>query len=257
MGLIDSHAHLTFPELCNQVDDVLARCAESGVDRVITVGTTPEDSQASVHLAERYPDRIHAAVGVHPHEAEKVSDSDLAHMAGLLTRPGVVAVGEIGLDFYYDNADREVQREVFARQLEIAASVDLPIVIHAREAVDDVIGLLRDHGFAGRRVVFHCFTGTAEEAARVREHGWWISFAGIVTFKKSAWLQAIAKDYPAEELMVETDAPYLTPEPFRGRMPNEPAHVAHVARFLADLRGVAFEDLVEQTEANTRRFFDL
>jgi TatD DNase family protein len=257
MGLIDSHAHLTFPELCDQVGDVLARCAESGVDRVITVGTTLEDSQASVRMAERYPDRVHAAVGIHPHEAEKVSDGDLTEIAGLLTRPGVVAVGEIGLDYYYDNADREVQRDVFARQLEIAASVDRPIVIHAREAVDDVIRLLRDHGFAGRRVVFHCFTGTAEEAARVRARGWWISFAGIVTFKKSEWLQKIAQAYPAEELMVETDAPYLTPEPFRGRMPNEPAHVAHVARFLAELRGVPYEDLVEQTEANTRRFFGL
>ena len=257
MGLIDSHAHLTFPELCQQVDEVLRRCSVAGVDHVITVGVALDDAKAAVALSERHPHRLHAAVGFHPHEAEKVSEDDLRAMAALWDHPRVVAVGEIGLDYHYDFADQAVQRRVFARQLELAASYTCPIVIHSREAFDDTVGLLLDHGFAGRSVVFHCFTGIAEEAFRLAEHGWRLSFTGIVTFRKSQRLQEIAKGYPADELMVESDSPYLSPEPVRVIVPNEPAHVSHIVRFLADLRGVAYEDLVEQTAENTRRFFNL
>jgi TatD DNase family protein len=257
MGLIDSHAHLTFPELIGQVEEVLERGTSAGVDQVITVGTDLADSQAAVELAERYPGLVHTAAGVHPHEAEKVTDDDLGAITSLWDHSRVVAVGEIGLDNHYDHADRAVQRRVFTRQLELAAPRACPLVIHSREAFDETVGLLVDHGFSGRPVVFHCFTGTVEEASRVAEHGWRISFAGIVTFRKSQWLQDIAKAYPANELMIETDSPYLAPEPIRGRHPNEPAHMAHTARFLADLRGEAYEDLVERTADNTRRFFNL
>ncbi len=257
MGLIDSHAHLTFPELRDHVDEVLGRCGDAGVDRVITIGINLEDARNAIELATRYEGRVHAAAAFHPHEAESVSDADLAAMATLWDHPSMVAIGEMGLDYHYDFADRTAQRSVFTRQLELAAPRMKPLVIHCREAFDDVICALIDQGFEGRPVVFHCFTGTQEEALRVQEHGWRISFTGIVTFAKSTTLQAIANVYPKSTLMIETDSPYLSPVPLRGKHPNEPANIVHVARFLAGLRSVSFEEIVEQTSRNTLQFFEL
>ncbi|MFQ5496191.1 MAG: TatD family hydrolase, partial [Phycisphaerae bacterium] len=217
MGLIDSHAHLTFDGLIERVDDVLARCREAGVDRVITVGTDLADARKAVALAARFPEQVHPAVGFHPHEADKVTNADLHAMADLWRDPAVVAVGEIGLDYHYDLADRNVQRSVLVRQLEAAAEIDKPIIIHCREAFDDLIPCLLDHGYRSRPVVVHCFTGTVDQAARLTEYGWRISFTGIVTFKRSTTLQEIARSYPLDQLMVETDAPYLSPEPVRSR----------------------------------------
>jgi TatD DNase family protein len=297
MGLIDSHAHLTYPEFDGRMDEVLARCTGAGVERVITIGTSLSDARRAVALSVQYPTRIHAAVGFHPHEADKVTEAELTAMAELWRDERVVAFGEMGLDFHYGFADRANQRSVFARQLELAAGrtacedpltlpsdppssvgssdppegergvttvpktrstmQDKPLIIHCREALDHAAPMLLDHGFAHRPVVFHCFTGTRAEADRIAEHGWRLSFTGIVTFPKSDELRQIAKSYPSDQLMVETDSPYLSPVPVRGRRPNEPAHVAHVARFLAELRGVTYPELVEQTAQNTRRFFSL
>ncbi len=257
MSLVDTHAHLTFPELVAHVDEVLKRCELAGVTRIVTVGTDLADARRAVDLAERFSGRVFAAVGVHPHEADKVTDDDLNAIAKLWTHPCIVAAGEMGLDYHYDFADRSRQRDVFARQLNLASDRRLPIVIHAREAMDDTIAILTDHGFTNQRVVFHCFTGSADDAARIAEHGWRTSFTGIVTFKGSTVLQAIAKSYPADKLMVETDSPYLSPVPVRNKRPNEPAHVAHVARFLSELRGVSFETLAEQTTRNATDFYGL
>lgn len=257
MGLIDSHAHLTHESLASQVDDVLERCALSGVDAVITVGTDPADADHALALARRYSGRVFAAVGVHPHEAGRVGDDEVAAMAARLEEPGVVAFGEMGLDYHYDFAERGRQREVFAAQLAAAAVHDTAVIIHCREAFSDTLPLLLEAGLRGRRVVFHCFTGTADEAREIARCGWRISFTGVVTFKSSTALRAIAREYPAEQLMVETDAPYLSPAPVRGQKPNTPANVAHVARFLADLRGVRYEALVDQTRENTIDFFGL
>ncbi|RME36433.1 MAG: TatD family deoxyribonuclease [Planctomycetota bacterium] len=257
MGLIDSHAHLTFPELRDQIEDVLGRCERAGVERVITVGVNLEDARAALELALRYPGRVSAAAGFHPHEAEGVSDGEFAAMFALWDNDEVVALGEMGLDYHYDFADRRAQREVFARQLRAASHRDKPIIIHCREAFTDLVPMLLDHGFARRRVVFHCFTGSASEALVIQEHGWRLSFTGIVTFPKSQVLQDIARIYPRHALMLETDAPYLSPVPVRGRRPNEPAHLAHTARFLAELRGQPVEELIEQTRKNTRQFFGL
>lgn len=257
MGLIDSHAHLTYPEFAGRMEDVLVRCRDAGVERVITIGTSLSDARKAIELAEQYPTCIHAAIGFHPHEADKVSESDLAAMAELWDDERVVAFGEMGLDYHYDFADRGNQKKVFAGQLELARSRGKPLIIHCREALEDAVPMLVDYGFANRSVVFHCFTGTRAEADRIAKHGWRISFTGIVTFAKSGELQEIAKRYPADQLMVETDSPYLSPVPVRGVRPNEPAHVAHVARFLADLRGICYEELVEQTSANTKLFFGL
>ncbi|MHC5112416.1 MAG: TatD family hydrolase [Planctomycetota bacterium] len=255
MGLIDSHAHVTFPQLAGDLDSVWERCDQVGVDQVITIGTDLSDSRAALVVAEAYPRRVRVGSGFHPHEAEKVADDHFAQMAELWNRPEVVAAGEMGLDYHYDFADRQVQQRVFRKQLELAADRDLPIIIHARESLDDTVGILTEMGYRDRKVVFHCFTGTAEEAERIAEHGWRISFTGIVTFKKSEWLQQIAKDYPADRLMVETDAPYLSPVPVRNTRTCEPSFVAHTARFLAGLRGEDYDVFVEQTSANTRAFF--
>lgn len=257
MGLVDSHAHLTFSELSNNVDAVLKRCAQSGVDQVITIGIDASDAGAAVSLAMRFPDRLRAGAGLHPHEADKVTDDAFEAMARIWDDPLVVALGEMGLDYHYDLADRKTQRKAFSRQLELARERDKPLVIHCREAFDDCISILVDHGYAGRRVVFHCFTGTAAEAERIAECNWRISFTGIVTFPKSTELREIAKAYPAAELMIETDSPYLSPVPIRSKRPNEPAHVAHVARFLADLRRVPYDQFVGETSATTREFFAL
>ncbi len=257
MGLIDSHAHLTFPELRDQVDAVLGRCDDVGVDAVISIGTDLTDAKAAIALAEAHPQRVFAGVGFHPHEAEKVDEAGLDAMAQLWPGACVVAMGEMGLDYHYDFADRDKQREVFAGQLARAAAIDKPIVIHCREALADCAPMLVDHGYENRRVVFHCFTGTADEAAVIAGHGWRISFTGIVTFPKSQWLQEIAKDYPGDKIMVETDSPYLSPVPVRGKRPNEPSHVAHTARYLAALRGEDYDAFVTRTERNTRDFFGL
>lgn len=257
MGLIDSHAHLTYPDFDGRLDEILKRCSAANVDRIITIGTSLSDARRVIELARCHPGRIHAAAGFHPHEADRISAEEFDALATLWREPEVVALGEMGLDYHYDFADRANQREVFERQLGAARKIDKPIIIHCREAFGDCEPILVDHGLTERRVVFHCFTGTAAEAEAIAQRGWRISFTGIVTFPKSTALQTVARDYPADQLMVETDSPYLSPVPIRGTRPNEPSHVVHVAKFLAALRGVGFAELVEQTSANTRAFFGL
>jgi TatD DNase family protein len=208
-------------------------------------------------LADRFPGRVRAAIGFHPHHADRVTDVDLSELVRLWSDDRVVAMGEMGLDFHYAFASRENQHRVFRGQLAHAREIDKPLVIHCREAVVETVPLLLEHGFEGRRVVFHCFTGSVAEAELIAQHGWRISFTGIVTFPRSGALHEIAKAYPADQLMVETDSPYLSPVPVRGKHPNEPAHVAHTARFLAELRGERYDELVEQTRRNTAAFFRL
>lgn len=257
LGLIDSHAHLTYDALFPQIGAVLERCAANGVAQIITVGTDLADARRAIELREQFPSRIHVAAAFHPHHAAKVTDADFQAMTELWPLDDVVAIGELGLDYHYDFADRRVQQAVLNRQLSTASRLDRPLIVHCREAFDDTLMILTDHGYQGRRVVFHCFTGTPVEARRVAEKGWRVSFTGIVTFKNSKELQAIAREYPSDQLMIETDSPYLSPVPVRGIHPNEPAHVAHVARFLAELRGDDLNDFCAATAQNTRSFFGL
>ncbi|HNO79520.1 MAG TPA: TatD family hydrolase [Phycisphaerae bacterium] len=256
MQLIDSHAHLTNKALSVQVDDVMQRSHDAGVSHVITIGCDASDSKACVRLAKSRSD-VYCSIGVHPHEAGKVADGDFDKLAALADEACVVAIGELGLDYHYDFSDRDSQMRVLNMQLAWAKELDYPLVIHCREAYDDTEAALIEHGFKDRPLVFHCFTGTEAEAGRIAANGWRISFTGIVTFKGSTELQAIARAYPDEHLMMETDSPYLSPTPVRHVRPNEPAHVAHTARFLAELRGVPFEVLAAQATRNTRAFFRL
>ena len=254
--LIDSHCHLTFDGLSDQVEAVLARARQVGVMRVLTIGTDVADARAAIALARQH-DGVFTAVGVHPHEAGKAADADLEALDGMLADPAIVAAGEMGLDYHYDFSDRPSQQRIFAAQLEPARRHDLPVIIHCREAYPDTMRILESASMVDRPVVFHCFTGTAEEARDVLERGWWLSFTGIVTFKNAAELQAIARTYPADKLMVETDAPYLSPAPVRHVRPNEPAFVRHTAEFLAELRGEPFDEFAKRSVANTERFFRL
>ena len=256
MGHIDSHAHLTFKPLADQVEACIARSREADIEAIVTIGTNPADSREAVVLAQKHEGYVFATAGVHPHEAERVNEKNINAVASLWRQPGVVGIGEIGLDYHYDFADRKTQRDVFGAQLARAAGTQLPLVIHARESVADVVAMLADHGFDDRKVVFHCFTGSDNDAVLIANHGWRISFTGVVTFRKSDWLQPIARDYPADELMVETDAPYLSPEPVRKARPNEPANLIHIIRHLANLRGVDETTLAEQINKNTRAFFE-
>ena len=256
MGLIDSHAHLTDQQLVDDVAGVLDRAAQTGVSGVVTIGSDVTDSMAAVDLAQRF-ENVWATVGIHPHEAEKVTPDDWLDLEQLLTESKVVAAGEIGLDYHYDFVNPAHQYAVLERQLEMIASTTLPLVIHARKSINDVVELLAQKGFAGRKAVFHCFTGTAAEAQRIVEHGWQVSFTGVVTYRSSAQLHELIRNYPADRIMLETDAPYLSPVPIRHVKPNEPAYLVHTAEFVARLRGQPFEELAAQTQANTRAFFSL
>ncbi len=252
--LVDSHCHLDDGQFDADRDAVIERARAAGVERLLAVGTGsgPPDLEAGIRLAESWP-HIWATVGVHPHDASKAGPETFERLRELLAHPKVVGVGEIGLDYHYDFSRREVQREVFARQLEIARAAGKPIIIHTREAWEDTLRVL---GPGPQRGIFHCFSGGPEEAARALELGFHISFAGVVTFPKAVRIQEAARIVPSDRLLVETDAPYLAPVPRRGKR-NEPAFVVETARRVAELRGESFERVAAITTENFARLFGL
>lgn len=258
MRLVDSHCHLDDPRFEADRDAVVARALEAGVCRMLSIGSGegPPDLEAAIRMAERY-EPVLATVGVHPHDARKATPETWQRMEELLAHPKVVAVGEIGLDYYYDNSPRDCQREVFVAQLELARRAGKPIIIHTREAWEDTWALLEKHWVgAAAGGVLHCFSGGPKEAGRGVEQGFYLAFGGVVTFPKADKVRAAAAAAPADRLLVETDAPYLAPVPMRGRR-NEPAYVAEVACRLAACRGVDPEELAERTSANFERLFGL
>jgi len=258
MKLVDSHCHLDDAQFDADRGAVLERARAAGVEMILAVGagSGPPDLEAGVRLAETYPG-LYATVGVHPHDAAKATPATFARLRQLLQHPRVIALGEIGLDYHYNFSPPEVQREVFRQQLEIALQASKPVVIHTREAWEDTLRLLGEHAPAGRAAgIMHCFSGGPEEAAQSIELGFYISFAGVVTFPKAARVQAAARMAPPDRLLVETDAPYLAPVPYRGRR-NEPAYVVETARQLAVLRQTTLEEIAAATTANFRTLFGL
>lgn len=235
---------------------MLRRAAAAGVQQVITVATDPSDWTAALHLAAS-TDEVYVAAGLHPHEARLADKRAFGTLADLLGQAKIVALGEIGLDYHYEFSTPQQQRLAFASQLELAGRRSLPVVVHCREAFDDTISILEETGMAGQPVVFHCFTGTVEQIRHLLDRGWYISFAGLVTFRSAREVQQAATLVPAERLLIETDSPYLTPEPIRKIRPNEPAHIMHTARFLSHLRGTQLAKLAEICDDNARRFFRL
>lgn len=254
---IDSHAHIDGPEFDSDRDEMLARAQAAGVSAILNVGTGDPHSGAferAVDLGKKHS-FIYAAIGTHPHDARLYDDEAEEKIKALIQNNRILAWGEIGLDFHYDNSPREVQVEVFKRQLRAARECDLPVVIHTREAEAETIQILRsEYDSAERRGVFHCFSGSAELAQNAIDLGFMISFSGIVTFKKADELRKIASEVPLDRLLIETDCPYLTPVPYRGRR-NEPALVVEVARCLATMRGVELDEIARITNDNFENLF--
>ncbi len=258
MELIDSHAHIDFPQFAEDRDAMLDRARAAGVNTLLAIGTGPgpEKLDAAIPFAEQY-DWIYTSVGIHPHEAKEVTPRHLEQLAELAKHPKVIAWGEIGLDYFYDHSPRDVQAKVFREQMALAAQAKLPIIIHCRDAWTDTLNLIeREWGRTGLGGILHCFSSTLEDARRGIDMGFMISFAGNSTFPKAQNLRDVAKALPLENLLIETDSPYLAPQPYRGKR-NEPAYVAEVARTLASVRNLAAEELAYATTENFRRFFGL
>jgi TatD DNase family protein len=254
--LIDSHCHLTFDELLQDLDSVLQRSRANGIGTWITIGTNQSQSREAVALAQR-TDGIHATVGLHPHDAKEWSDDLLAEMEQWAQLEKVVALGEMGLDFYYDFSPRAQQVKAFTEQLALAARLNMPVVVHTRDAFDETLAILKDFDGQLKRVVLHCFTGTAQQAKAGLDRGYFVSFSGVVTFKSAQSVREAALCVPMDRLMIETDCPYLSPAPMRKQKVNEPALLIHTANFLSQLKQVNLEDLARQTSHNTRHFYQL
>ena len=252
--MIDTHCHLTDEKLLLQLPDVFARAAGARVNEMVTIATDVDDSRACVELCRNHAN-VRCTVGIHPNYAKSVTAADVASLEIFLTSigKGVVAMGEMGLDYFHNHTPRPHQHAVFRAQLGLAVEREMPVVIHCREAVNDCLAVMTD--FPSVRAVFHCFTGTGDEAKRIVEAGHLIGFTGAVTFKNAGALREAAKAVPDERLLVETDAPYLTPEPMRKQKVNEPALVVHVAQMLADVRGTTVVEIDRLTTANAKRFF--
>jgi TatD DNase family protein len=248
--LIDSHAHLTDDVFTDDVAEVIARTRAAGVTRVVTIGTHVDNSRAAAELAATHDD-VYASAGIHPHYADTATPDTLSEIAELAARPRVVAIGETGLDYHYDNAPRERQRESFRRHLAMGRALDLPVVVHARDADDDLRAILREDG-AGTRGVLHCFASGRDLLMEGLEIGWYVSFSGMITFKRFEDADFV-REVPIDRLLIETDSPYLAPVPHRGKR-NEPAYVALVAKRAAEIRG---EDPDELSVATARNAIDL
>ena len=257
MSFTDSHAHLDDERFDADREAVLARAREAGVTRILTIAeaTRPADVEKTLLLAAEHDGFLWVAVGVHPHEARHASDELLDELASRATQPRLLAWGEIGLDYHYDHSPRDVQQAVFRKQLQRARGLDLPVIIHCREAWDDGLRILKEE-WAETKLggILHCFSGTAEIAAQAVERGFLISFAGTVTFAKAENLRAAAASVPLEHLLVETDCPYLAPQAVRGKR-NEPAFVVEVASELGRLHGLSSDEMGARTTENFLRLF--
>jgi TatD DNase family protein len=261
--LVDSHAHLDFSQFDADRQEVITRAREAGVEMIVNAGAGLEASQAGVALAETYP-QIYAAVGVHPHEAKTLNENVLEELRALAQHPKVVAIGEIGLDYYRDRSPRPVQRQAFQQQLALAAELGKPIIVHDREAHDDVMNMLRQWAGEVRATdhpinqlgVMHCFSGDLAMAREVIEMGFYVSIPGPVTFTNARRLPELVDALPLERLLIETDCPYLTPHPHRGKR-NEPAYVRLVAEAIAQIRGIPLEHVARITTANAQTLFGL
>ncbi|HVK84942.1 MAG TPA: TatD family hydrolase [Kofleriaceae bacterium] len=255
--LIDSHAHVDGPEFDTDRDEVLARARVAGVRRIVVIGAVgdPTSAERAVALAERDPD-VWATVATHPHDVEKMTPEWWAVHERLAPHPRVVAIGETGLDYYYDHSPRQAQQDAFARFIELAHRVQKPVVCHIRDAHEDARAILKEQRAMERGVVIHCFTGTPDDARAYAELGCYVSFSGIITYKTAQPIRDAVPFVPPDRILVETDCPYLAPIPKRGKR-NEPAFVVHTAEVVATCAGLTFEQLAAKTVENTCRVFGL
>jgi TatD DNase family protein len=251
---VDSHCHLDFPDFASELDDVVARARAAGIARMVTISTRVRRFAGVLAIAERFPE-VYCSVGTHPHYAHEELDVTAADLVAHARHPKVVALGEAGLDYHYDRSPRHAQERGFRTHIAAAREIGLPLVIHSREADADTARILEEEtGQGAFPAVLHCFTGGPDLARRAIALGLSISFTGILTFKNSTALRAIAAALPVDRILVETDAPYLAPLPFRGKR-NEPAYVVETAKVLAETRGVSFDEIAQQTSENFFRLF--
>ena len=255
LGLIDSHAHIQGAMYAAEVDEVIKRAEKAGVEKIIVVGGAGElsSNQAAVALADSY-ENLYATVGMHPHDAKDVGEEELKELQALTSRLKVIAVGETGLDFYYNHSPHNIQRDIFIRVIRMARETGLPLVVHERDAHKDVAQLLRSEGAGKITGVIHCFTGDYEAARNYLDLGFYLSFTGIITFKNAQSLREVVRKVPLERMFVETDSPYLTPVPHRGKR-NEPEYVRFVAETVARIKTLALQEVALITTTNVRALF--
>lgn len=253
--LFDSHAHLDDKRFDKDRDAILQNAKDNQVDFIMNPGADLESSKRAVELAKKY-EMIYAAVGVHPHDAKKMDDITLSLLKALAKEEKVKAIGEIGLDYYYDNSPREIQKKWFRKQIQLAKSLGLPIIVHDRDAHDDTLRILKEEDAFSTGVLLHCFSGSAEMARQYVDLGAYISIAGPVTFKNAKKPKGVAKVVPLDRLMIETDAPYLTPEPNRGKR-NESAYVQHICAKIAHIREISYEEVGKATCTTAKTFFKI
>ncbi|WP_416807152.1 TatD family hydrolase [Bacillus safensis] len=251
--LFDTHAHLNAEQYNEDLEQVIERAKSEKVEKIVVVGFDRPTITRAMELIEEY-DFIYAAIGWHPVDAIDMTDEDLAWIKDLSQHEKVVAIGEMGLDYYWDKSPKDVQKEVFRRQIALAKEVKLPIVIHNRDATEDVVTILKEEGAAEVGGIMHCFTGSLETAKACMEMNFYISFGGPVTFKNAKKPKEVVKEIPSDKLLIETDCPYLTPVPFRGKR-NEPSYVKYIAEQIAELREISFEELTELTTKNAKKVF--
>lgn len=254
--MIDSHAHLDDPRFDKDREEVIKNLKKDNIDYVINIGADIESSRNSVKLADKYSN-IYATVGIHPHDAKTYNDDIEKELIKLSENKKVVAIGEIGLDFYYDNSPRDIQQQVFERQLKMAAKLGKNVVIHSRDAVKQTFDTIKTyHKNYLFTALIHCFTQSVEMMQEYVKMGDYIALGGAVTFKNARIPKEVAAVVPLDRLILETDSPYMTPEPYRGKR-NEPKYVNEVAKFIADIRGMKVEELIELTDRNTKEFYGI
>ena len=251
--MIDTHCHLDFPDYNDDRDDVLKAAHDAGISKMVNIGCDLKSSQASVDLADRYP-QIYAAIGFHPHDAKSYDDQMEKQLRAMANNFKVVAIGEVGLDFYRDRSPRDVQREVFVRQMRLARELGLPLVIHIRDAYEEAIDMLIAEKAYEGNVVLHCFSGTVKDAERALDYGMYLSFGGVLTFSNSR-LPELVRNVPLDQIILETDAPFLTPHPHRGTR-NSPAMVALVYQKLAEVLNRDLREIEAIIDGNAQKFFE-
>ncbi|TXC84993.1 YchF/TatD family DNA exonuclease [Metabacillus litoralis] len=253
--LFDTHAHLNAIQYEEDLEEVIQRALSENVTHIVVVGFDRQTITRAMELTNNY-DMIYAAVGWHPVDAIDMTDEDLAWIKELSAHPKVVAIGEMGLDYHWDKSPKDVQKDVFRKQIKLAKEVNLPIIIHNRDATEDVVSILQEENASEVGGIMHCFTGSAEVAKQCLDMNFYISFGGPVTFKNAKKPKEVAKEIPMDRLLIETDCPYLTPHPFRGKR-NEPSYVKYVAEQIAELREMNYEEFAQKTSDNARKVFGI
>ncbi|MGG0464749.1 TatD family hydrolase [Priestia aryabhattai] len=253
--LFDTHVHLNAEQYEDDLQEVINRALEKGVQNMVVVGFDEPTIKKAIQIAETY-EFIYASVGWHPVDAIDMTDEHLAWIEELAQHPKVVALGEMGLDYHWDKSPKEVQKDVFRRQIRLARKVNLPIIIHNRDATEDVVTILKEEHVEEVGGIMHCFTGSIEVAKKCMDMNMYISFGGPVTFKNAKKPKEVAAELPLDKLLIETDCPYLTPHPFRGKR-NEPGYVSYVAEQIAELKGITYEELADITTANAKKLFGI